>query len=589
MEWAKTIKNVFLWCILFFAIVAKGIDTPSKIRSICLNNIDSTVQIKWTPPTDNCNSFVSYEIFGREDALSVFNLLYTETNYVVGETSFKLPNLKTWEFYISYNYACDGISRLYSDTVFIDKKEPEEWFVDSVSVDLLSQKTLIGWREHPVIDKKGYTIFRVGTNNQLIKDTFSLGLMDSEYGNPNIQSETYSLSVYDSCGNASPLSANHKTIFLSTFFDTCRQNIALNWTAYEPLPVKEYKIFISEDSLSNYSLLQTINNLNYLFAIPERNKNYCFYVQMYSDTLGGISSSSNRRCVYVEEQVSAENNIHRVSVTEEQGIDVIYSSALQNGIIQLEESKNNGMFVVVESIDASSFLGTSTYTISSALADVNNIVYSYRITHIDKCNNPIASDTSAVSNSIVLDFAENVDNIDLQWNLYSLFLNNTNRYEILKTNTNNPFLRSTWNILDSEDETTSSYTVPFTEEDYINSVCCCIRAIENENLGNRTDTSYSNTICIERPLDVYFPSAVHINGFNTRFYAVGNGINYAESKIEIYNKWGEKIYIIQDVGEGWDGKINGDYCMEGIYIYIANIKGRKGETKNYKGTIHILR
>jgi gliding motility-associated-like protein len=589
MEWSKTIRNVLLGIVVFFAFVAKGIDTPSKIRSICLNNLDSIVRIKWSPPEDNCNSFVSYEIYGREDALSVFNLLFTETNYLAGESSFKLPNLKTWEFYISFNYACDGISSLYSDTVFIDKQEPQEWFIDSVSVDLLSQKTLIGWSEHPVADKMGYTVFRVGTNNQLIKDTFGLGLKDVEFGNPRIQSETYSLSAYDSCGNASPLSTNHKTIFLSTFYDTCRQNITLDWTAYEPLKVKEYRLFVSEDSLNNYTLFETVINRNHVFSIPERNKNFCFFVQMFSDTLGGISSSSNRKCVFVEEQVSAENNIHRISVTEEQGIEIIYSSNLQEGTIQLEQSINNGLFFLIESKEASAFLGTETYTLSSDMVDVNNNVYSYRITHLDNCDNPIPTDTSSISNSIVLTFTENIDNINLQWNSYSQFLNNTNRYEILKTYTNNNLLRSTWNILDFVNNSTNSFDVLFTEEDYLNSVCCCIRAIENESLGVRTDTSYSNTICLERPLDVYFPNAIHINGFNTTFYAVGNGIDYKESKIEIYNKWGEKIYTISDVGEGWDGKVNGEYCMEGTYIYIANIRGRKGEQRDYRGIIHILK
>lgn len=589
MEWAKTIRNVLLGCLMFFAFFAKGIDTPSKIRSICLNNLDSTILIKWTPPEDNCNSFVSYEIYGREDALSVFNLLFTETTYSVGEASFKLPNLKTWEFYISYNYACDGINSLYSDTIFVDKQEPQEWLIDSVSVDLISQKTIIGWREHPIVDKKGYTVFRVGTNNQLIKDTFGLGLKDVEFGFPNLQSETYSLSVYDTCGNASPLSTNHKTMFLRSVYDTCRQNVLLNWTAYEPWTAKEYRVFVSDDSFSNYALLETISNLDYLYSIPERNRSYCFYIQMYSDTLGGISSSSNRRCIYVEEQVSASNNIHRVNVTEEQGIEVIYSSSLPNGTIQLEQSINNNGFNIVESTNSSVFIGPKTYSINPNIADVNANIYSYRITHLDNCDNPIPTDTSSISNSIVLSFTENIDNINLQWNSYSQFLNSTNRYEILKTYTNNNLLRSTWNILDFVNNSTSSFDVLFNEEDYLNSVCCCIRAIENESLGNRTDTSYSNTICLERPLDVYFPNAIHINGFNTKFYAVGNGIDYKESKIEIYNKWGEKIYTVRDVGEGWDGKVNGEYCMEGTYIYIANIRGRKGEQRDYRGIIHILK
>jgi gliding motility-associated-like protein len=41
-------------------------------------------------------------------------------------------------------------------------------------------------------------------------------------------------------------------------------------------------------------------------------------------------------------------------------------------------------------------------------------------------------------------------------------------------------------------------------------------------------------------------------------------------ELRIYNRWGEMIFITNDVNEGWDGTINGKPCQVDVYVYKLN-------------------
>lgn len=55
-----------------------------------------------------------------------------------------------------------------------------------------------------------------------------------------------------------------------------------------------------------------------------------------------------------------------------------------------------------------------------------------------------------------------------------------------------------------------------------------------------------------------------------------------EDVIEIFNRWGNKIYTVNFKNKGWDGKnTSGKDCSDGVYFYIS--------TSNQKGTIQLIR
>jgi gliding motility-associated-like protein len=56
----------------------------------------------------------------------------------------------------------------------------------------------------------------------------------------------------------------------------------------------------------------------------------------------------------------------------------------------------------------------------------------------------------------------------------------------------------------------------------------------------------------------------------------------------IYSRWGDLIFNWTDVNQGWDGKLNGEFVQEGMYVYKVSVE-TSCETKSYMGGIHVIR
>lgn len=62
-----------------------------------------------------------------------------------------------------------------------------------------------------------------------------------------------------------------------------------------------------------------------------------------------------------------------------------------------------------------------------------------------------------------------------------------------------------------------------------------------------------------------------------------------ENKIMIFNRWGRLLYESDDVQSGWDGTHDGRECSDGVYFWILNYLGIKGDEGSLSGTVTLLR
>lgn len=94
------------------------------------------------------------------------------------------------------------------------------------------------------------------------------------------------------------------------------------------------------------------------------------------------------------------------------------------------------------------------------------------------------------------------------------------------------------------------------------------------------------------------PTVVHIpNSFtpntdnlNQTFKVLGN--DFITFHLEIYNRWGERVFATDNPEEGWDGTYKGTPAPEGVYLYIFSYKGYDKNSlivKTLKGNITLLR
>lgn len=57
----------------------------------------------------------------------------------------------------------------------------------------------------------------------------------------------------------------------------------------------------------------------------------------------------------------------------------------------------------------------------------------------------------------------------------------------------------------------------------------------------------------------------------------------------IYNRWGEQVFISQDLATGWDGTFNGMPCSANTYYYLLRGKNSREEEVVLKGDISLIR
>jgi gliding motility-associated-like protein len=57
----------------------------------------------------------------------------------------------------------------------------------------------------------------------------------------------------------------------------------------------------------------------------------------------------------------------------------------------------------------------------------------------------------------------------------------------------------------------------------------------------------------------------------------------------IYNKWGKQVFYTTEITDRWDGKINGEYAMQGVYTYVVRVSEPTIEPYELVGTVTLLR
>ena len=105
--------------------------------------------------------------------------------------------------------------------------------------------------------------------------------------------------------------------------------------------------------------------------------------------------------------------------------------------------------------------------------------------------------------------------------------------------------------------------------------------------------SDSVLISVEACETLWIPNSFSPNsdGRNEVFKAIGNDIGVYS--LEIYDRWGQRIFSTSDPEQGWDGTINGEKAPSGVYVWrieVYNTQGKRMRSgRGDVGTISLLR
>lgn len=205
--------------------------------------------------------------------------------------------------------------------------------------------------------------------------------------------------------------------------------------------------------------------------------------------------------------------------------------------------------------------------------------YQFRVLVTDGCNKVRTSD---IHTNIILEGERiNPDQARVTWTSYQGWDNGILSEDIL-TGTSGP-LTSLAQILSPVITGSNSAVSPYETE-----FQRCFRILAKE-LDGFNEQSFSNEICLGFPPIFSIPNAFTPNGDNLNNIFTINGERIASFRMEIYNRWGERIFETNSITQGWDGKINGKEAQQGTYAYRVLVRGGIGDEVIKIGRVSLIR
>ncbi len=373
----------------------------------------------------------------------------------------------------------------------------------------------------------------------------------------------FRLSAFDPCNNLNYTSA----IICSANFDLTARNNAmdLRW-ATNTVGVSSFRLV---RDASDGSLLQTTPpGSPYSDTGITCGIDYCY--QLTTNYPNGSQSMSLSKC---DTGISTDIPAAIKDITAFVG---------QSSLIL--EWQTDLRFIPAEfSIDKSiggvyNFLSTSTQQSFADVAYKVEDASCYKVSYVDVCGNqsPVSLEACPIrlSGNLQKDNA-----ISLTWSPYSGWSNGVAGYRVEKYSEGGQLLRTfdlgivTSYIDDSDDLDfqTFLYVVKATPVD----------------AGLRR--AVSNTIPILKDPNLFYPSAFTPNGDNLNDIFTVFGQYVINFEMKIFNRWGELLFIANDIEQGWDGTFRGNDMPEGTYTFIADIKDRAGRTFKRSGSVLLMR
>jgi len=106
-------------------------------------------------------------------------------------------------------------------------------------------------------------------------------------------------------------------------------------------------------------------------------------------------------------------------------------------------------------------------------------------------------------------------------------------------------------------------------------------------------SSNNNVIINDLEIDceyfVYVPNVFSPNndGNNDVLFVYGDGI--LSLSMKIYNRWGNKVFEITDVNQGWDGKYKGKDQNTAVFVYVLDVTFINGKYSSLSGNVSLIK
>lgn len=119
-------------------------------------------------------------------------------------------------------------------------------------------------------------------------------------------------------------------------------------------------------------------------------------------------------------------------------------------------------------------------------------------------------------------------------------------------------------------------------------------AVYTVNMSNQSGCTGTTTVTINviPEYDIFIPNVFTPNGdgANDFWQIFGNLKGVKQLQVQVFNRWGEKVFDTTDINFEWDGTYKGKDAPIGVYTYVASFVWMNNHSdSNYKGTVTLMR
>ncbi len=577
--------------------------SSDTLRTIMLNfvdNGDGIVNLSWNSPCNNTiNGSGNWYYIYREYPAGVWLIRDTVSinNPVLSgnDTIDICGALINYRIVLPNNNGCSSVSNI-KGKYLTDKTIPHQPIIDYVTVDTTIWHNVIKWQPDQSSDTKGYYIYKY-LNPTGTKIDSVLGRYNTTYvhlgSNPRIDKETYYIIAYDSCNLASAGSKVHNSLFLSVSPDRCQYNIKLSWNPYINMEsdLLGYHIY-KKTGNGQYVLITTVSptiTFYYDYDI-EADYTYTYYVKAIDKTGTRFSNSNTQILTFSFPRKPEFNYLRKATVIGNKQIDIkLYvdtTTYVSEYHLYRIENNNNDTTLIKNLFHQT----TTDINIVDNTVNTTEKSYHYFLKLRDICNNEEIL-TSNIGTTILLKaYMHNGMKNYLIWNKYKSWEGNVSHYNVYRKT------EKGWDIfpiasLVSDDNDTITYTDDVSDlGDTNGQFAYYVEAVEgNGNPYGFLDSSRSNTAFVNQYPKLFVPNAFAPEGYNSVFIPVMGFVHPEDYLLQIFDRWGAKIFETTDKYKGWDGTYNNSDAPKGVYVYLIKIKNSNNETIEKRGTVTLIR
>ena len=537
----------------------------------------------WMPVTNSCGVFQSLDIFTSSVRGGPYNLLASIPDHSTSEYVDEMQS-GTAFYFLQYQYDCPGQENFTSDT--LDNRSPAVTKIRRVSVE--NQSVRIDWNDNGSPETIGYIIYRSTDVGTIPIDTVfnELTYLDSD-ANPDAGKEFYYVLALDACGNTSVFDDTpHGTVFLRTEVDFCAQHIRLEWEPYTgwSSPEENYQIWLglNGDSIEYLHQVSGSDTMAYITGVIA-NQEHCIRIRAQKSG-EAVQSFSNTVCVIPDVLMPVSGlRIDNVSIDASGAvsIDWTYSSGSDVEIVEVEKAGDAVSWTLhpdsynsPPSSDKNDFIDNS--------SNVGENQCFYRIKVLDECDSVLTSNTMSTI-GLRLESSQGSTN-QLSWTPLEISDRDVLDYILCRKDPSGQEVQ----IADFP-LPVFQYTDIIDPGSGLTEVCYLIKGRHIHPQTGDTLISLSNEVCTQQDITLYIPNAFVPNGTNSIFKPeIITPEAIRSYNLNIFNRWGGKVFESSSPDYGWDGYFNGDLLAPDVYIYSIEIEQTGGKTSTRSGTINLI-